>query len=221
MSTEAVGTIRLYHGSPERDFTPTFGLGRDQHDYGRGFYLTAFPDLAREWAVAASPGADGWLHAYDLRLDGLRILDFTVLGSLPWLAELMKHRNADESRYYRENAGKFIAKYGVDLGDDYVVRGWSANASFFYIAKSFVRNNIGVDFLSKLLTLGNLGIQYFVKSERAFDRLEEVVEAREPVRAAEYHGKYDTRDADARALMYDLIENSPENDLSRTFKDIV
>ena len=36
--------MRLYHGSPERDFTPTFGLGRDQHDYGRGFYLTEFPD---------------------------------------------------------------------------------------------------------------------------------------------------------------------------------
>ena len=214
-------TIRLFHGSPEKDFTPTFGLGRDQHDYGRGFYLTEFPDLAREWAVAASPCADGWLHAYDLRLDGLRILDFTALGSLPWLAELMKHRNADESRYYRENSVKFIAKYGVDLDGYDVVRGWRANASFFYIAKSFVRNNIGVDFLEKLLTLGNLGIQYFVKSERAFDRLAEIVEAREPVFAAEYHGKYDSRDADARARMYDLIENSSENDLSRTFKDIV
>lgn len=221
MNPNGNGTIRLYHGSPERDFTPTFGLGRDKHDYGRGFYLTEFPDLAREWAVAASPGTDGWLHAYDLRLDGLKIIDFTTLGSLPWLAELMKHRNADESRYYRENAVKFIARYGIDLGDADVVRGWRANASFFYIAKSFVRNNIGVDFLQRLLTLGNLGIQYFVRSEQAFASLEEVIELREPVPAAEYHGKYDSRDADARSRMYDLIENSPENDLSRTFKDIV
>ena len=127
MNPNGSGTIRLYHGSPERDFTPTFGLGRDQHDYGRGFYLTEFPDLAREWAVAASPGSDGWLHAYDLRLEGLRIVDFTTLGSLPWLAELMKHRNADESRYYRENSVKFIARYGIDLGDSDVVRGWRAN----------------------------------------------------------------------------------------------
>ena len=39
--------MRLYHGSPERDFTPTFGLGRDQHDYGRGFYLKSFNNLSR------------------------------------------------------------------------------------------------------------------------------------------------------------------------------
>ena len=153
--------------------------------------------------------------------DWSKIVDFTTLGSLPWLAELMKHRNADESRYYRENAVRFIARYGIDLGDADVVRGWRANASFFYIAKSFVRNNIGVAFLQRLLTLGNLGIQYFVRSEQAFARLEEVAELREPVPAAEYHGKYDSRDADARSRMYDLIENSPENDLSRTFKDIV
>ena len=44
MNLNGSETIRLYHGSPERDFTPTFGLGWDQHDYGRGFYLTEFPD---------------------------------------------------------------------------------------------------------------------------------------------------------------------------------
>lgn len=54
MKPDGNRTIRLYHGSPERDFTPTFGLGRDLHDYGKGFYLTEFPDLARDWAVAAS-----------------------------------------------------------------------------------------------------------------------------------------------------------------------
>ena len=40
--------LRLYHGSPEESFIPTFGLGNDKHDYGRGFYLTEFPELAKE-----------------------------------------------------------------------------------------------------------------------------------------------------------------------------
>lgn len=31
----------LYHGSQVESFTPTYGLGDDTHDYGRGFYTTA------------------------------------------------------------------------------------------------------------------------------------------------------------------------------------
>ena len=40
---------------------------------------------------------DGWVHAFDLDLDGLRVLDFREAGVFAWVAELMKHRDADES----------------------------------------------------------------------------------------------------------------------------
>ena len=211
----------FYHGSAVRTFVPTFGLGKAQHDYGRGFYLTESLELAREWAVAADPFADGWVHAYELNLTGLSVLDFTTLGPLPWLAELMKHRDGDSGRYYRENAPKFIARYGVDISGYDVVRGWRADASYFYICKSFVRNNIGVDFLSELLTLGDFGIQYFVQSEKAFSALHELPDSLEKVSAAEYYERYNRRDAVARTQMYDLIENDPRNHLDKTFKDVV
>ena len=29
--------MKLYHGSQEENFVPTFGLGNDGHDYGRGY----------------------------------------------------------------------------------------------------------------------------------------------------------------------------------------
>ena len=32
--------ITLFHGSAAESVRPTFGLGDDHHDYGRGFYLT-------------------------------------------------------------------------------------------------------------------------------------------------------------------------------------
>lgn len=213
--------VRLYHGSPEESFVPTFGLGNDRHDYGRGFYLTEFPELAREWSVAANPFQNGWMHVYDLTLDGLAVLDFTELNPLVWLAELMRHRDADESRYYRENAPKFIAKYGMDVSRYDVIRGWRANASYFYICKSFVRNNIGVGFLGELLKLGELGVQYFLRTERAFAALREIESATEAVVAADYCARYGDRDASARRRMYDLIENDPRNDLSTTFKDLL
>lgn len=138
--------MKLYHGSQEENFVPTFGLGNDGHDYGRGFYLTEFPELAKEWAVAADLSRNGWMHAYDLELDELKVLDFTTLDPLAWLAELMKNRAADDSRYYRESAAKFIAKHGVDVSDYDVIRGWRANASYFYICKSFVRNDLSRTF---------------------------------------------------------------------------
>lgn len=46
-----MGRIILFHGTPNKIVVPAFGLGDDKHDYGRGFYLTEDPELAKEWAV--------------------------------------------------------------------------------------------------------------------------------------------------------------------------
>ena len=43
--------IILYHGTPNKEVSPTYGLGDNKHDYGCGFYLTESIDLAKEWAV--------------------------------------------------------------------------------------------------------------------------------------------------------------------------
>ncbi|MCR5260187.1 MAG: DUF3990 domain-containing protein [Desulfovibrio sp.] len=43
--------IILYHGTADKIVTPTFGLGNDRHDYGKGFYITDDIELAKEWAV--------------------------------------------------------------------------------------------------------------------------------------------------------------------------
>lgn len=211
----------LYHGSADETFVPTFGLGKEKHDYGKGFYLTDSLELAKEWSVAANPFATGWVHAYELELSGLKVLDFTTLNPLAWLAELMKHREGDSGRYYRENAPRFIARYGVDISGYDVVRGWRADASYFFICKSFVRNNIGVDFLGELLALGDFGIQYFVQSTKAFAALRELAEKKVSVQASVYYDRYNQRDSAARSKMYDLIENDPRNTLEKTFKDIV
>ena len=61
----------LYHGSASDSVVPTFGLGNDHHDYGRGFYLTDDLDLAREWAevpLQFLKTAYAGLHDLDLNL---------------------------------------------------------------------------------------------------------------------------------------------------------
>ena len=163
--------ITLFHGSPYESVTPEYGLGNDKHDYGRGFYLTANVELAKEWAVCRPDESNGWVHQYELDTNGLRILDFQEHSVLTWLAELMKHRDAADSKRYRVLAAKFIAKYGIDASGYDVIKGWRANASYFYIAKEFVRDNVDVDILEELLSLGGLGIQYCVKTAKAYRQM--------------------------------------------------
>lgn len=213
--------MKLYHGSLVRDFTPTYGLGNDGHDYGRGFYLTADRELGCEWAVGQRAGADGWLHVYEADLSGLSVFDFSKAGILAWMAELMKHRAADDSPRYRRDAGRFIAKYGVDIAGYDVVTGWRANASFFFIARMFVQNQLDVSVLEDMLSLGDLGIQYFFRSQRAFAALHEIEQEKSVVPSAVYKDRFDRRDQEARERMVALAYDQKRNPLRRTFDDLL
>ncbi len=82
-----------------------------------------------------------------------------------------------------------------------------ANASYFYIAKEFVRDNIDVDILEELLSLGGLGIQYCIKSELAYSKLHEIKEDLIIVEYSEFNDKYNQRDTDTRQRMRDLVDS--------------
>ena len=209
----------LFHGTPDRIVVPTFGKGEEKHDYGQGFYLSESIDLAKEWAVCRPNEERGWVHKYELETDGLRILDFQEKGVLPWLAELMKHRDAADSKRYRMLAKKFIEKYGIDTESYDVIRGWRANASYFYIAKEFVRDNIDMDILEELLSLGGLGIQYCIKTELAYSGLHEVEEDLLEVPYAEFNEKYNQRDLTARQKMRELVD-SDANRVTKVFSTL-
>lgn len=209
----------LYHGTPDKVVVPTYGKGEDRHDYGRGFYLTESIDLAKEWAVCRPDKTNGYVHKYRLNTDGLKILDFQEMGVLPWLAELMKHREAADSRRYRVLAKRFIEKYGVDTEQYDVIKGWRANASYFYIAKEFVRDNIDLDILEELLSLGGLGIQYCIKSQLAYDQLQEEIDGLQIVPYGEFNEKYNRRDISARKKMRELVD-SDANKVTKVFSTL-
>ena len=211
--------ITLYHGTPNKVVTPTYGLGDDKHDYGRGFYLTEDFELAKEWAVCRPEEHNGWVHKYELEADKLKILDFQELNVLAWLAELMKHRDAADSKRYHMLAAKFIERYGVDTSEYDVIKGWRANASYFYIAREFVRDNIDIDILEELLSLGGLGIQYCIKTESAYSKLKEISEEVSVVEYDDFNEKYNQRDAMARKNMRELVD-SDANKVTKVFSTL-
>lgn len=214
-----MGKIILYHGSPNKVVVPQFGFGEGKHDYGKGFYLTENIELAKEWAVCRPDETNGWVHKYELETDDLRILDFQEHNILSWLAELMKHRDASDSRRYKVLSKKFIAEYGIDTSEYDVIKGWRANASYFYIAKEFVRDNIDIEILEELLSLGGLGIQYCIKSELAYSKLAEIEDRPISVDYSEFNEKYNERDIIARKKMRELVD-SDANKVTNVFSTL-
>ena len=212
--------IILFHGSPDKIINPVFGGGEDKHDYGKGFYLTESIELASEWAVCRPNDLNGWVHKYELEIEGLKILDFQGESVLTWLAELMKHRDAADSKRYRMLAQKFIARYGIETEKYDVIKGWRANASYFYIAKAFVRDEIDLDILEELLSLGGLGIQYCIKSEKAYLQLHEIQEALISVEYDVFNQKYNERDVQGRERMRELID-SDANKVTKVFSTLI
>ena len=209
----------LFHGSPDKVILPTYGKGEKRHDYGQGFYLTESIDLAKEWAVCRPNEKSGWVHKYQLDTGGLKILDLQDKGVLSWLAELMKHRDAADSKRYHMLVKKFIEKYGVNTEGYDVIKGWRANASYFYITKEFVRDNIDMDILEELLSLGGLGIQYCIKSRLAYSKLHELENGLTEVQYAEFNEKYNHRDIAARQKMRELV-NSDANRVTKVFSTL-
>lgn len=215
-----MGKIILYHGTPNKIVIPAFGGGSEKRDYGKGFYLTENIDLAKEWAVCRPQEINGWVHKYELDCDSLKIFDFQEASIMAWLAELMRHRGAAESKRYKMLAAKFIDKYGIDTSNYDVIKGWRANASYFYIAKEFVRDNIDVEILEELLSLGGLGIQYCIKSELAYENLREIRDGLLPVAYSEFNQKYNQRDDSARKRLRDLV-NSDANKVTNVFSTLI
>lgn len=121
----------------------------------------------------------------------MKILDFQHLDVLAWLAELMKHRDAADTKRYRMLAEKFIQKYGIDTSEYDIICGWRANASYFYIAKEFVRDNIDMDILEELLA----------------------------VPYSEFNDRYNQRDVTARRRMRELVD-SDANKVTKVFSNL-
>ena len=101
-----------------------------------------------------------------------------------------------------------------------VIKGWRADASYFYIAKEFVRDNIDVELLEELLSLGNLGIQYCLKSELAFSNLHEIQDDLYAVPYNEFNERYNQRDSIARENMRKLVD-SEANKVTNVFSTLI
>lgn len=189
--------MRLYHGSDHIVKNPSLPRGRLYNDYGRGFYMTAEYELAGEWACKHK--TDGYVNEYELDISALKVLDlqsadFCVLN---WISVLLKNRTFEVTGDVALSAREYLLKnYLPDLSGCDVIVGYRADDSYFSYAESFINNALSLRRLESAMTLGELGIQHVLVSERAFDSLEFVDSYRAESKI--YYEKYKQRDEKAR-----------------------
>lgn len=164
----------LYHGNRSRVLEPGYGVGDIHRDFGSGFYTTPERELGMEWAMSAySKDGIGYLHTFTLDFKELKVLNLVEMNSLHWVAELFYNRywNEEGRETYRDIIDAFIEKYKLDTQGYDVIVGYRADDSYFTYAENFVRGAIYRETLEKALRNGQLGIQVFIKSKKAFSNL--------------------------------------------------
>ena len=164
--------IILYHGSEKIIETPEVNGGKENNDYGRGFYCTKHLELAKEWAVEEN--RSGYVNKYELELEKLKVLNLNdkKYSILHWLTLLLEHRTFRINGPVAQDGLNYLKKrYHIDISEYDVIIGYRADDSYFSFARAFISNSISVSQLEKAMYLGELGEQYFIQSPKAFSRL--------------------------------------------------
>ena len=191
--------IKLYHGSDKIVERPELGKGSTKNDYGQGFYCTAHFELACEWA-SKNEAVNGYANEYVLNLSDLKVLDLSdpAYNILNWITLLIQNRTFASTAPISEQAKQYLlANFNVDVSGYDVIKGYRADDSYFSFARDFVNNTISVQHLAKAMKLGKLGIQYMLRTEKAFANLTYV--GAQEVDSTVYHAKYLKRDLKAKS----------------------
>lgn len=199
--------IELLHGSDHIIENPKLNMGKDNNDYGQGFYCTHESSMAMEWACKQN--SDGFVNKYLLDQEGLNVLDLLngEYNILHWMALLLKNRTFRLSNEIAIDARDYIINnFLIDLTDYDIVVGYRADDSYFSFAESFVQNGLSLRSLNEALRLGKLGVQTVLVSEKAFEKLS--FTSAELADKAIYYPKFIDRDLSARETYRKEIRKS-------------
>ena len=201
--------ITLYHGSKKIIETPTFGEGKENNDFGLGFYCTESEKLAKEWAVSSL--RNGFANQYTLDTEYLNILhlnspDYTILN---WIAVLVEHRLfAIKTPVARRAKRYLIDHFGINVNAYDVITGYRADDSYFDYAESFLNNAISVEQLARAMRLGKLGEQVVIKSKYAFSKLQYI--GFDTAEKEQYYVLRKARDDEANRLYFEMLEEDSD-----------
>ena len=176
-------------------------------------------NLAKEWSVTANES--GIVNKYSIDISGLKILNLQDLGVIDWLVILMNHRVVNFYNIVSETRRKrFLDKYKekYNLEEYDIIIGYRADDSYFSFVRDFIDERIYVEDLKELLLAGNLGLQYVLKSKKAFDRLK-FIESENVDK--EYFKYRKNRDTNARNIRDEILLKNMDSEKKTTLSDLL
>ena len=189
----------LYQGSSNPNLQVNSKFNNSINDYGRGLYLTPSYTKAFEWAFSKynkNPDVS-YTYTYYINLEGLKVLDLSNLRPAIWVAVLMSNRPVDSHfAEFDYRCSKLKELISFDVSEYDVIYGYRADDSYYTYATEFVSGMLTEETLGVAMSLGKLGAQYCVKSDRAFNNLHLV--KRDKLDKRIYGGKFNKVDRDAR-----------------------
>ena len=163
--------IKVYHGSDHIIKNPVYMGGKEDNDYGNGFYTTEYEDRARGWAGLNGTPETSYVNIYHLDIDNLKVMDLNDHGVLAWIAEVVAHRGISD-----ENASivgtRLVELYKPDTNNMDIIKGYRADDSYTQVIEAFLLNQINLFEVERLFYKGSLGNQVFLKSEKAFENIQ-------------------------------------------------
>lgn len=201
--------LALFHGSEKIIEVPQFGLGKENNDFGLGFYCTESKELSKEWAVSSL--RNGFSNQYTLDTEYLTVLhlnspEYTILN---WIAVLVEHRLFSLKTPVAQRAKRYLTdNFSINVNAYDVITGYRADDSYFDYAESFLNNGISVEQLARAMRLGKLGEQIVIKSKYAFSKLH--FEDFDVAEKDKYYVLRKARNDEANQLYLQLLEE--END---------
>lgn len=196
----------IYHGSNKIIEKPLFRYGKSYNDYGLGFYCTENIDMSKEWGV--SKYSDGFANIYQIEIDDLTIFnlnngDYSILH---WLTVLLENRTFTTDTALAQEAKNYLLEnFTVPYKSYDIITGYRADDSYFSFAQDFINGAISVRQLGNAMKLGNLGTQFVIKSEKAFDVLQ--FKGYEIADSEKWFSKRELRDKSARRQYFDVERN--------------
>lgn len=163
--------IQVYHGSDHIIQSPRYLGGKDDNDYGNGFYTTEYEERAKSWAALNGDPSHCIVNKYELDLNGLKVLNLTDYGVLAWIAEVVSNRGTNQGA--AAILGERLVKmYKVDSDSYDIIMGYRADDSYTQVIEAFLLNQINIAEVERLFYKGALGNQIFLKSKKAFGRIQ-------------------------------------------------
>lgn len=211
-------SILLFHGNKDPVMIPECRLNPEKesaNDFGDCFCMTNEEISAHIWSFndydEKAILLDSYVHFYKLNLGNLKILDLRQENYfLQWIATVFKYRydKLEELTLLRKvSIDKFIEKYYIDISDYDLIIAKCADDRYFSYLRSFAEGEISVAQIKDIIEETDLGTQYCIKSQKAFDSLNKV---KEPVLSdKKYTGVYNKYRSNADAI-FNRIFNDPK-----------